>query len=172
MMAFQLSPVEQRSRVTSALGKDCESVRSRCGVGAKSVRSRCGVGRAQTEILWALPVAVVIGAVPLVPRWPRWSFGRGAGFLRRSVTHLRRYSRQRAPDGTKHNGLAPRRENWQNRQDLQAVGKDLAKVGHLPMSPTSKPRQISGTRARGPASASPRHRCANRYFDRLRSRDA
>ena len=44
---------------------------------------------------------------------------------------------------------APRRENWQNRQDLQAVGKDLAKVGHLPMSPTSKPRQISGTHARG-----------------------
>ena len=98
---------------------------------------------------FAVDSGALSGAVPLGPLWPRRSFGPGAGFLRRSVAHLRRYSRQRAPDGTKHNGLAPRRENWQNRQDLQAVGKDLAKVGHLPMSPTSKPRHISGTRARG-----------------------
>ena len=33
--------------------------------------------------------------------------------LRPGVTHLRQHSRQRAPDITKHNGLAPRRDEVQ-----------------------------------------------------------
>ena len=80
------------------------------------------------------------------------SFGRGSGFFipeKRSVAHLRRHSRQRAPDGTKHNGLAPRREEVQKQAKQTPCCAHLPNVPHLPMSPASKPRQTSGTRARG-----------------------
>ena len=56
--------------------------------------------------------------------------------------------RQRAPDGTKHNGLAPRREEVPKQAKQTTCCAHLAKVPHLPMSPTSKPRQTSGTRVR------------------------
>ena len=86
------------------------------------------------------------------PRRPGRSFGRGSGFFipeKRSVAHLRRHSRQRAPDGTKHNGLAPRREEVQKQAKQTPCCAHLPNVPHLPMSPASKPRQTSGTRARG-----------------------
>eukprot|EP01048_Picozoa_sp_COSAG05_P011389 COSAG05_NODE_1069_length_5970_cov_186.806166_2_plen_176_part_00 len=91
-------------------------------------------------------------AMPGSPLWPGRSFGRGSGFFipeKRSVAHLRRHSRQRAPDITKHNGLAPRREEVQKQAKQTPCCAHLANVQHLPMSPASKPRQISGTRARG-----------------------
>ena len=43
--------------------------------------------------------------------------------LRPAVTHLRRYSRQRAPDSTKHNGLAPQREDVQTGKICKLLAK-------------------------------------------------
>jgi hypothetical protein len=54
------------------------------------------------------------------------------------------------------------RENWQNRQDSQDVGTDLAKVRHLPRLPAFSLGQISETRAHGPSPACPRHRRAGK----------
>ena len=107
---------------------------------------------AQTIVCCALPAAVDRCAVPGSPRRPGRSFGRGSGFFipeKRSVAHLRRHSRQRAPDGTKHNGLAPRREEVQKQAKQTPCCAHLPNVPHLPMSPASKPRQTLGTRARG-----------------------